>query len=307
MLGKKPVKTWSDAKYRWVQEMQHKRSLVDDVRIFDWLEKHLEKYRLDEINKDVIEMIALEKEKEKREEKTVDGEVQVKVTKVKPATVNRMLALIRSVLNRAYKQWEWIDRAPVVRMRAENNARIKWLTREQATLLLCELPKHLRDMARLSLSTGLRESNIRELKWLEVDLVNKQIIIPAEKSKNKKPLNAPLNNEAVQVIKEQIGEHDVYVFTYMGRKVWQCSTRAWRKALKRAGINDFRWHDLRHTWASWHVQSGTTLQELFELGGWSSFEMVLRYAHLSSNHLQDAANRISGAKMVKSDLKVVEK
>jgi site-specific recombinase XerD len=71
-----------------------------------------------------------------------------------------------------------------------------------------------------------------------------------------------------------------------------------RKLLKlddrviRAGIDDFRWHDLRHTWASWHVQNGTSLQELQQLGGWSNFETVLRYAHLSSNHLRDASERI---------------
>lgn len=69
--------------------------------------------------------------------------------------------------------------------------------------------------------------------------------------------------------------------------------KAWRAALKRAGIKNFRWHDLRHTWASWHVQSGTSLQELQVLGGWSSFDMVLRYAHLSSDHLRSAAERIS--------------
>ena len=62
----------------------------------------------------------------------------------------------------------------------------------------------------------------------------------------------------------------------------------------RAGIKDFRWHDLRHTWASWHVQSGTSLHELQQLGGWSDYDTVLRYAHLSSDHLQKAAERVSG-------------
>jgi integrase len=66
----------------------------------------------------------------------------------------------------------------------------------------------------------------------------------------------------------------------------------WRKALKRAEIESFRWHDLRHTWASWHVQNGASLQELQQLGGWASFEMVLRYAHLSSDHLKVAAERV---------------
>ena len=67
---------------------------------------------------------------------------------------------------------------------------------------------------------------------------------------------------------------------------------AFKRALKRAGITDFTFHDLRHTWASWHVMSGTSLQELMELGGWKSYEMVLRYAHLAPEHLKKAASRI---------------
>jgi integrase len=67
---------------------------------------------------------------------------------------------------------------------------------------------------------------------------------------------------------------------------------AWERSLCRAGIADFRFHDLRHTWASWHVMNGTSLQELMELGGWKSYEMVLRYAHLAPEHLSSAAKRI---------------
>jgi integrase len=66
----------------------------------------------------------------------------------------------------------------------------------------------------------------------------------------------------------------------------------WGKARQRAGIEDFRFHDLRHTWASWHVQSGTSLPELMELGGWKSYEMVLRYAHLAPEKLSSVAGRI---------------
>jgi len=67
---------------------------------------------------------------------------------------------------------------------------------------------------------------------------------------------------------------------------------AYKRALKRVEITEFRFHDLRHTWASWHVMSGTSLQELMELGGWKSYEMVLRYAHLAPEHLSHAASRI---------------
>ncbi len=82
-----------------------------------------------------------------------------------------------------------------------------------------------------------------------------------------------------------MGEHLKRVFTYHGEPVSKAGTWAWRKALKRAGIENFRWHDLRHTWASWHVQNGTPLHILKELGGWASYEMAQRYAHLAPEHL----------------------
>ncbi len=104
-----------------------------------------------------------------------------------------------------------------------------------------------------------------------------------------KAIAVPLNNDAVAVIQQQIGKHDTHVFTYMGNPVTRANHHAWGKALIRAGITDFRWHDLRHTWASWHVQNGTPLHVLKELGGWSDLTMVLRYAHLSSKHLEEYA------------------
>ena len=80
----------------------------------------------------------------------------------------------------------------------------------------------------------------------------------------------------------------------------QVSTKAWYAALKRAGITDFRWHDLRHTWASWHVQNGTPLFALQELGGWASAEMVRRYAHLAADHLAPYAERLCAVRVVES-------
>jgi integrase len=108
----------------------------------------------------------------------------------------------------------------------------------------------------------------------------------------------PLSKKAVVIIREQLGKHDSHVFTYQGNPVIQVNTKAWRQALQRAGIKDFRWHDLRHTWASWHVQAGTPLHVLQELGGWESVEMVRRYAHLSSEHLAGYVDRLSALRAV---------
>ena len=98
-------------------------------------------------------------------------------------------------------------------------------------------------------------------------------------------MGVPLNHTALQVVREQVGEHPTRVFTFEGHAIKQVSTTAWYKALKRAGIEDFRWHDLRHTWASWHVQGLTPLFALQELAGWETEKMVRRYAHLAAEHL----------------------
>lgn len=101
-----------------------------------------------------------------------------------------------------------------------------------------------------------------------------------------------LNKQAISILKYQIGKSPTYVFTFLGQPVTRCNNHVWRKALIRAEIDNFRWHDLRHTWASWHVQHGTPVHELQQLGGWANYEMVLRYAHLSSEHLIKAAERV---------------
>ena len=92
------------------------------------------------------------------------------------------------------------------------------------------------------------------------------------------------------------------MFTYKGKPVTKANNHAWRKALVRAGIEDFRWHDLRHTWASWHVQQGTPLYVLQELGGWSDYEMVRRYAHLSAEHLAQYAESLTRPRLVSTNL-----
>jgi len=290
MLGVKPKRSWLEAEQRWLQEMDHKKSLETDIYHFEWLAKHLGRYQLCDINKEMLEKLAIAKEKEGR----------------KAATINRIFCLVRAVLNRAHKKWEWLERVPVFPTRHVNNARIRWLTREEASRLLGCLPSHLRAMAKFTLNTGLRAGNIMGLQWSQINMANRNIIIHGDQSKNGKAFGVPLNREAIEILKAEMGRHHEFVFTYQGHRVRQCCTKAWRKALVRAGIENFRWHDLRHTWASWHVQGGTSLQELFELGGWKSFEMVLRYAHLSSSHLQEAADRLNGGgKFAERSLKVV--
>lgn len=276
-LGEKPSHTWQDAVLRWINESQHKRSLETDKMHLRWLDPYLINRRLQDIDGDLIETISNAREQEG----------------ASPATVNRTLEILRAILRKAKKQWNWLDKLPNIRMRSEPKRRVRWLTPEEAARLLKELPPHLADMAEFTLATGLRMSNVTSLQWRDVNLEKCHAWIHPDQAKTKKAIAVPLNQAAIDILQRRHGIHDKYVFTYNHSRVRQCNTQAWCKALKRAGIEGFRWHDLRHTWASWHVQNGTSLQELQLLGGWSSFEMVLRYAHLSSDHLKDAANRVA--------------
>jgi integrase len=206
--------------------------------------------------------------------------------------VNRHLALVRTILRRCHRDWEWIDRTVSVRLLKEPTRRIRFLTHDQAAALLRELPAHLKDMAIFALATGLRAANITGLTWEQVDLPRKQAWVHPDQAKARRAIPVPFNEAAFEVVTRQQGKHDVHVFTYEGNPVNQVSTQAWYKALKRAGIQSFRWHDLRHTWASWHVQNGTPLHVLQELGGWETPSMVRRYAHLAAHHLAAYAGKV---------------
>ena len=204
-----------------------------------------------------------------------------------------MLAVIRAILRKAQKEWDWIDNAPYVRLLPEPKNRIRWLTREEADALVNALPRHLAVMVKFSLLTGLRKSNVTGLEWSQVDLSRHTAWIHPDQAKARRSINVPLNEEACLLIRDQIGKHDRFVFTYSGRPIKEANTKAFRAALKKVGIENFRWHDLRHTWASWHVQSGTPLAVLQELGDWESAEMVRRYAHFGNEHTAAYANRLS--------------
>jgi integrase len=219
----------------------------------------------------------------------------IKAEKLKIAgkpTVNRYLALVRAILLRARDEWEWIDRTPKVKLFKEGPGRERSITPEQVVALLTELPLHQRDVVVFALATGLRQSNVVGLEWSHVNLKMGHAWVGADHSKNRKPISVPLNTTAQGVLQRQIGKHRERVFAFRGKPLGWANTKAWRNALKRAGIENFRWHDLRHTWASWHRQSGTPTHELQRLGGWRSSVMVERYAHLAPDHLAKAANRL---------------
>lgn len=209
----------------------------------------------------------------------------------KPATVNRILSTMRGLLRMARDEWQWIDNFPKIRLLTGEVERDRWLTREEAERLVRVCPVHLAALVRFALSTGCRASEITGLEWNRVDLDRRTAWL--NQTKNGTPRGVPLNEDAVEVLREQIGKSLTHCFTFRGEPwKWQVTNSAWHTALVAAGIQDFRFHDLRHTWASWHRQAGTSCDELKDLGGWKSREMVDRYAKYGTEHLAVAATRI---------------
>ena len=286
-LGDKPRRTWDEAAYKWLMETQYKKTHHDDVAKVEWLQQFFRGKYLDDLTRDEIAKI---------------GELKHKETS--PATANRLLALIRSILRRAALDWEWIDKPPVIKLYREAKRRVRYLSAEQACLLIQELPDHLADIVQFSLATGLRRSNVTGLEWSQVDLQRKVAWIHGDQAKAGKPIHVTLNATAIAVLNKQIGKHSKSVFSYKGNPITQVNTKAWYKALKRAGIEDFRWHDLRHTWASWLTQNGVPLNVIQEMGAWESAEMVRRYAHLApaqfAMHASVVDNMLNGTNLTQT-------
>lgn len=289
-LGDKPNRTWDQACVRWLTETQHKSSHLDDVSKIKWLQNFLRGRVLSKITREEIIAIGVFKKNESS-----------------GATANRYLALIRAILNRACHEWEWIDRAPKVKMYKEIKRRVRWITVEQVRTLLSELPSHQKIVMIFALSTGLRQSNVLNLAWQQIDLKRKTAWIYGDQAKGKEDIHVSLSEHVIDLLKSQLGNHPEYVFTYRKAPIGNINTRAWRNALKRAGIENFRWHDLRHTWASWLIQNGTPLYSLQEMGGWQSAEMVRRYAHLApanmSQHAEVVGSLLYGTNTSQTEMK----
>jgi integrase len=311
-LGETPRVTWDQAVVAWLEEHQHRRSIEEIKRVLRWLSLHLRGMPLADITDAVVRRVA-----KARRDQAVNAvsiargqAAGLKAPAPKPssgATVNRHLAQLSAVLHYARRRG-WLAEVPPIAKAPEPAKRVAWLTRDQADQLIAELPEHLAAIARFALATGLRESNIRLLTWQQVDQARAVAWLHADETKAGRTLSVPLSTQALQVLAGQRGRHARWVFPVphwetgpdgVARQVadsptGKVSNHAWRKACERAGLPWLRFHDLRHTWASWHVQAGTPLAVLQELGGWASLAMVQRYAHLGRSHVAAWAGNAGG-------------
>lgn len=280
-LGEKPKRTFEEAALRWLREKAHKRSISDDAqRIKFWL-KHCRSMLLTDITRQFV----------------ISKTENFRTCYNQPAssaTKNRYIALLRSILRAAEREWEWIDKAPALKAFAEPKRRVAYFTPEQARVLLEHMPPHYKAPCALAFMTGLRRSNIFGLRWDQVDLQRSVCWIYADQAKNAQNIVVPLNADArglLQSLKEKAPQDATLVFGGTPR----IGTRTWRAVLGRAGLPEhLRFHDIRHSFASWHAMAGTDKKTLQELGGWRTPAMLDRYVHLSEGHLIHAQERLVG-------------
>ena len=215
------------------------------------------------------------------------------VKRMAPATVNRHLALLRSVFYLALRNKK-ITTHPMhgVKFFRENNVRVRYLTEEEEFRLFQQLKACYHAIVRIGLLTGLRASNLLGLLWRNMDLENKVYTVPL--SKSGEALRLPMHSQMQEILKG-LPRNGPYVFAGAdGEPPWDF-THNFSQAAKSAGIQDLHLHDLRHTWASRLAMAGVDLLTIKELGGWKTIQMVQRYAHLSPDHKRQAIERLQVA------------
>ena len=240
-------------------------------------------------------------------------------------TQERYVGRLKAIFNMAYKL-RAIDRVPHFLEWATKSTKKRLEDREFNYLpstaalkrLLDELPPHQKVMARFAVYTGLRRSNVFNLRWSEVNFANNTISVAGIKTKSGRRITFAMSRYAREVLvevfqdqsKKYPGQRQDYVFLYRGKPIHSPKT-AFYKACARAGFGEFtktpnpknkrgftltykglRWHDLRHTFATWHTKAGTDSRSLQALGGWHSEIVMKRYQHMSPSDFQRAAMNI---------------
>jgi integrase len=214
--------------------------------------------------------------------------------------LNRELSLLKSAFNIALREWQWVKENPVgrVKLEKENPGRVRYLSNEEFDKLLNECPDWLKPIVMVARHTGLRKENILSLTWPQVDLFRRLITI--DHTKNNERLSIPLNETLMGLFKQLSRIRHInsaYVFSKPDGNRYRFIHNEFRKIVKDAGITDFKFHDLRHCFASALVQKGVELYQVQKLLGHRSNAMTQRYAHLSPEHLRDAVNKLDSTKV----------
>ena len=216
------------------------------------------------------------------------------------ATVNRYLAALSHVFTMAVNEWEWMDDNPMrkVKRPKEPRGRVRFLSEQEKDILLetCQESqvKELYPIVLLAISTGMRQGEILNLNWQDIDFEKSRCIL--HDTKNGERRAVPIVGTALKELKAWSKVRKIntdLVFPGKNPKTPIFIRKPWMDAVKSAEIEDFRFHDLRHTAASYLAMSGASLAEIAEILGHKTLSMVRRYAHLSEGHTSSVVKRMA--------------
>lgn len=216
--------------------------------------------------------------------------IESRIQEVNPATVNRELTRLKQVLKWAVDKG-WLRKSPAARVKKFRGpeGRIRWLTDEEEAALKKAATEEEWDLVRFAFLTGMRQGEQLGLTWKNIK--GDIIVLEAESTKTHRRRTIPIGKTVAEILARQKGESEMFVFPSPTGWTWEANNfrrRVWRPLFDRAGLEDFTWHDLRHTFCSRLVMAGASLANVRELAGHRSFEMTLKYSHLAPSHLRDA-------------------
>lgn len=227
---------------------------------------------------------------------TYQNKLRTRLTRIggeirKPASINREVGLLHTMFNKAV-EWQMMEANPFDKGKSlhlkENNKRTRFLNEEEIERLLaeCKHAPHLHRLVEAAINTGMRKEELLSLKWEQI----RNGLIYLTQTKTDEPREIPVNDtleRIFKVIRKEEGLSSEYVFTKHGKRINYIEP-AFKGALGRAEIKDFRFNDLRHTFASHLVMKGASLKEVQELLGHTTVTMTLRYAHLAQENKKNA-------------------
>lgn len=277
---------------RYIRDIlpQKPKSLAKQAMQLRWWKSHLGHVLLSDISSAQIA--------EKRDE--LASGITIRHTKRSPATVARYMAVLSHAFTIAVQEWNWIDDTPMrkVAKPKEPQGRVRFLDADERKNLLkaCKNSKnpYLFTIVVLALSTGMRCSEILNLSWKNVDLETGRIVLYQTKNGDRRGL--PLVGLAYELV-QKLSKHrrlDTYLL-FPGRKPHEPIKirSSWDIAVRTAEIQNFRFHDLRHTAASYLAMNKATLAEIADILGHKTLSMVKRYSHISENHTTGVIERMN--------------
>jgi integrase len=211
---------------------------------------------------------------------------------LKNSSCNKVLNILKHMFTKAV-EWEMVESETLKRIRKvkllrDDGKRLRYLSTEECQALINNCDPHLKPIVTTALNTGMRKGEILNLKWDNVDLRHGFILLDV--TKNGERREVPLNDTLRITLQGITRRLDVpYVFyDHITGKPYQDVKRSFKTALRKAGIRDFHFHDLRHTFASHLVMAGVDITTVKELLGHKTLTMTLRYAHLAPSHMAKA-------------------